>query len=112
MFTFDITGIEASIARVRELAKVSPEVKAATVEAGAGMQSEARDLAPVDTGTLVKSIQFRMAGDLAIVKVGAGYGAFVEFGTTRQRPQPYFTPAFVKTQQNYARALRKILADA
>jgi HK97 gp10 family phage protein len=110
--TVEIKGIQAAIARVREVAKVSGEVLAATAEAGAEMQSEARDLAPVDTGTLVKSIQFRMNGQMATVEAKAGYAGFVEFGTTRMRAQPFFTPAFVTASGTYEIKLRKILAAA
>ena len=112
VMTVKITGIQGSIARVREVANVPDEVLEATAEAGSSMQSEARDNAPVDTGTLVKSIQFRMQGPMARVEVKAGYGGFVEFGTTRMRAQPFFTPAFAKASKGYEKALRKILAGA
>jgi HK97 gp10 family phage protein len=114
MITIELIGIDTVTGRIQKVLDVTDKVKSATAQAGSSMQTEARDMAPVDTGTLVKSIQFRMGkgGFEATVKAEAEYAGFVEFGTTKMRAQPYFVPAFVTVNAQYAAALEKILAGA
>lgn len=114
VYTYKMTGIRAAIERLEAIRNNPPrKISNAVAAAGRQMQFEARDNAPVDTGTLVKSIQFRMSGpSSATVEAKAGYAGFVEFGTSKQRPQPFFIPAFVVTQQEFTKELRKILAAA
>lgn len=65
--------------------------------------NEAKKASPVDTGFLRNSIQVaEYAKDnkhSAKVIVNAYYGIFVEYGTRRQRPQPFFTPAIEKIRK-------------
>lgn len=75
-------------------------------------QSDARQLAPVDTGNLRGSIQVRPATPaLTEASVGpeAEYGVYVEYGTSRMSAQPYMRPAadrhgpaFVQAFENMA----------
>lgn len=75
------------------------------IEAGAKVRS------PVDTGFLRASIRARRIGTARWrVEVGADYGLYLEFGTARQRAQPYFypairavTPAFLEAWRTVAR---------
>lgn len=67
------------------------------VEALLRVEGVAKTLAPVDTGFLraniraeVESVLRDMAGR---VVAGATYSAFVEFGTSRMRAQPFLVPA-------------------
>lgn len=111
-FTFEWVGVDKASGRIQRI-DVGNKVSNATFAAGRQMQIEARDNAPVDTGTLVKSIQSRMSGKFtAIVKAKAAYAGYVEFGTTKQRAQPFFTPAFATASAEYAAELEKILAGA
>jgi len=74
------------------------------------VKEEAKELVPVDTGSLRKSIRVtstaKVAGKITRVGVRAGgyevnpktgnlvnYAIYVEFGTSRQTPQPYLIPA-------------------
>ena len=74
------------------------------------VKEEARELVPVDTGALRKSIRVtstaKEAGKTTRVGVRAGgyetnpktghlvnYAIYVEFGTSRQSPQPFLIPA-------------------
>jgi len=41
--------------------------------------------------------------------VGANYGVFVEFGTSRMSAQPYLTPAVAKVQPEFLHALSDLL---
>lgn len=59
------------------------------------IKQQAKIKAPVDTGFLRNSIQTEQLGDLmAMVTVGAEYGVYVEFGTSRAPAQPFLLPAF------------------
>lgn len=112
--TIELIEVDKATGRILKVMDVTDKVKTATAQAGSKMQSEARDNAPVDTGTLVKSIQLRMSkgGLQATVKAQAGYAGFVEFGTVKMRAQPFFVPAFAVANAEYAAALNKILSDA
>jgi HK97 gp10 family phage protein len=48
-----------------------------------------RSFAPVDTGALRDSIQETNDG----VEVGVSYGAFIEYGSAHNAPQPFTVPA-------------------
>lgn len=117
------TGIEwVNIdAMVRALEKTIPNKIDRVIEiAGRKTAEEARDrakrLVTVDTGALRKSIRIerrRKEGKNSFIGIGAGgfvrnprsgrlvdYAAFVEFGTSRQRPQPFLRPAMRWAQNN------------
>lgn len=56
----------------------------------------AKRFAPVDTGLLRSSInvlEFNASEPSAVVGTEVHYADFVEFGTSRQSPQPYMRPA-------------------
>jgi len=60
--------------------------------------ADAKANAPVDTGNLRNSIQTSSAGSNAqvaqgVIQARADYSKFVEFGTSRQAPQPFLGPA-------------------
>jgi HK97 gp10 family phage protein len=76
------------LAMIRGLAARQIAAIAFTIEA------EAKRRAPVDTGFLRSSIRAVQKGPLHwVVGVGAAYALFIEFGTRRQRAQPFFSPA-------------------
>lgn len=65
--------------------------------AGAVALTEARNKVPVDTGALKGSLTLEVDLDedtpSAIVGTNLEYAPAVEYGTSRQRPQPYMGPA-------------------
>ena len=64
------------------------------MEMGEVAEKHAREYVPVRTGFLRDSIHHRMDGDRAVdVYTDTEYAADVEFGTVRQRAQPYMRPA-------------------
>jgi len=115
------------------LARAMPKAfEASALEALDKTADEARDrakeLVPVDTGSLRKSIRKERralpAGDIIYTGVRAGgyivnpktkqivnYAKHVEYGTSRNRPQPYLRPALVwalrKTPNHFWKALSK-----
>lgn len=100
-----LTGISAQGRRT-----VQREVKrsALAVEAGAKRR------APVDTGRLRSSIahQVEEGGLSAVVGTNVEYAAHVEFGTRRQRAQPYLVPALEEERQRFYARLRSALGAA
>ncbi len=83
------------------------------------IQRTAQQLVPVDTGALRASIDHerdqgsRPGHEIEIVHTGSGrdgrnYGGYVEFGTSRNRAQPYLVPAAVISTE----PIMRILADA
>lgn len=50
----------------------------------------AREIAPVATGFLRDHIAYEMMKDGVLIKSGAHYSIFVEFGTVKMAAQPYF----------------------
>lgn len=58
------------------------------------VEAQAKLRAPVDTGFLRNSIHTEQSSDLrAEVIVGAEYGLYIEYGTSRMAAQPFLNPA-------------------
>lgn len=101
-----------------------------TVYAAAGnIQATARSTAPVDTGKLRNSIQWRVLGPLAAdVIVGAEYGLYVELGSAtdedegeqkegekkrvKRAPRPFLAPAAAAVKPKFKRAVKAVLKKA
>ena len=96
----------------------------ALLRCGLEAEKHAKDLAPVDTGELKKSISHAVRDDTMYVGTNIEYGAYVELGTgkwyegggrltpwmsktpgegmtTGQEPQPYLKPAIADYQGQY-----------
>lgn len=54
---------------------------------------------PVDTGALRNSIKAEITGTSFEVGTDLYYAKFVEFGTVKQRPQPYLYPAIAENRK-------------
>lgn len=109
-------------------------ISKAVRKASFDVQALAQTRAPVDTGFLKSSIYTvthnsstygqglqgestllpeidKPADDLtAFVAVGANYGAYVEYGTSRMAAQPYFHPAFDAVEPVFKAALAQLEA--
>lgn len=95
------------------LADLQRKELAFVTTAGQVMQSDAKVLAPVDTGNLRSSIQTvaYVENALPVAEVGptADYAPYVELGTNRQRAQPYMATAWDKLQPRLDRLYKKAL---
>lgn len=86
----------------------------ATMKATLDTQRMARERTPVDTGYLRSSIAVSVqpgqsAGSVVgEVTAGANYAAYVEHGTSRQRPQPFMRPAFEQSRDVWVQMLEQI----
>ena len=116
-----MTSLEADVSQVFELgvklkasAKRLPKgVGPVTRAAGLMTQREAMRRCPVDTGALRSSITSSTSSDRVnyySVEVGPtqSYGHYVEFGTSRMRPQPYMVPAFDLVVPQFVSALEQL----
>lgn len=79
--------------------RVGRQAAALTRATAARIERDAKLACPVDTGFLRNSIGTTITGDgrggivSATVGPTADYAGYVEFGTSRQRPQPFMNPA-------------------
>ena len=103
--------------------KLSRALEEALEEIAEKIRDDAKSFAPVDTGSLRKSIRVEREGELqfSVVAGGGGvinprtgrevdYAGYVEFGTSRMSPQPYMQPALEKNRDEILKIVkRKIL---
>ena len=102
---------------------VDPETTSALNEVAEKIRDSAKENAPVDTGTLqksiaketithkgkVKSIRVRAGGRVRNPKTGrlVDYASYVEFGTSRMAAQPFLRPAYVEHRQEILKAITR-----
>lgn len=108
-YEFKITGDKAlfnKLARVATEAQVKEIVKRNT----SGMQREAMEKAPVDTGNLKRNIMLEITGFGSTGKVSskADYSGYQEFGTRFMAAQPYMGPAFRKYRNLFISDLKNL----
>lgn len=91
--------------------EVEEEVKKHIKETALKTELNAKQLAAVDTGTLRRSISTKIenGGLTALVGTNMEYSMAVEYGTSKQNPQPYMTPAYVKNKQKFMDGMERIL---
>ena len=87
--------------------KVKDEIELTAIE----IETDAKQLCPVDTGRLRSSIKALTDRDKMAALVGSNveYAAFVELGTNKQEAHPYLYPAFFKNMHKLFDRLTKIL---
>lgn len=92
------SGMEAALATALE-------------ETGLVAEGYAKSACPVDTGRLRNSITHIVdeGGKCAVIGTNVEYAAYVELGTTRQKPQPYLKPAAEDHASTYSSIFRKHL---
>lgn len=100
----EINTAEWSAAFEQAVDQLHARTKRQLTAVGLKIQSDARRACPVDTGRLRASIAAEPvveSGDKLTLKVGTNvsYAAYVEFGTSRMRPQPYMRPAFLAARR-------------
>jgi len=84
------------------------QAQAALIVAKAALDVEgkAKMGAPVDTGHLKGSVQAKDISQLEWeVRVGADYGIYVEFGTSRMAAHPYLVPAAELVRPSFVAAM-------
>lgn len=91
--------------------EVQQDVRELVRETTLGIEADAKNLAPVDTGNLRRNIKSKITGDglTGEVTSHAEYGMSVEFGTSKSPAQPYFMPAWERNTRNFKNDLRNIV---
>lgn len=89
-------------------AAVVDEVKRATLS----IEARSKAIAPVDTGTLRRSIHsiFENGGLRGLVGPSVDYGKYVEFGTRRMSARPYMRPAAEAVMPQFVASVKAALA--
>jgi HK97 gp10 family phage protein len=114
-FVITITGVAEAIASITKLrAKIPDACEEGLTQIANVIIKEAQRIVPVDTGRLRDSIKV-FSTSATEVKGGTEvfYAGFVEFGTARQRSQPYMRPAIDKGKKEGPKlllaSLRKLM---
>lgn len=107
MADLNIKGLKGLYERLDEVARLKGLQKGLTI-ATARVEGTAKDLCPVDDGTLRASITSKVEGEVGIVGTNVEYAPYVEFGTSKMGAQPYLFPALELERDNVA----KDIADA
>jgi len=91
-----------------EVRRLIPKALARGLEkVGLTAEGYAKKLCPVDTGRLRNSITHQLKGLSVYIGTAVEYGRFVEYGTKRQKAQPYLRP----TATDHADRYHKIIED-
>ena len=105
-----IIGIEKIQKKLRQNVQMA-DVKKVVRHNGAEMQAKAQQNAPVDTGTLKRSIEIEITdgGMTAEVEPTADYAPYVELGTRFMEAQPYLGPAFNEQKEKFKKDMKKLV---
>lgn len=105
-----IVGIEKLQKKLKNNVDLSA-VKTVVQKNGSGMQGKAMRNAPVDTGTLKRSIGIDITdgGMTAEVEPTAHYAPYVELGTRFMNAQPYLKPAFDVQKEKFKKDMDKLV---
>ncbi|KKL61386.1 hypothetical protein LCGC14_2195790 [marine sediment metagenome] len=68
------------------------------------VERRAKEMCPVDTGTLKRSITHEIGTDNAIVGTNVEYAPFIELGTDKWAGKPFLRPALMAS----AKAIRRL----
>jgi HK97 gp10 family phage protein len=104
-----VLGLDKCIAGFKDVSKI--DMKPFIQRATALVQRTAKDMSPVDTGYLKRSIQ-RKTGKRGGEVVGAvstttEYAIYQEFGTSRMVAQPFMFPALDKNRKEIQQGAKK-----
>lgn len=105
-----VVGIEKLQKKLKKNVNMN-DVKRVVRHNGAEMQTKAQQNAPVDTGTLKRSIGLEItdSGMSAEVQPAAEYAPYVELGTRFMEAQPYLKPAFDEQKEKFKQDMKKLV---
>lgn len=64
---------------------------------------------PKDTGRLANSITHKVGDKEVVISTNVQYAAYVELGTSKQKPQPYLRPAATNHKDQYGDIVKRVL---
>ena len=110
MSDIKIVGMEKLQKKLKKNVRLD-DVKRVVRHNGAEMQEKAQRNAPVDTGTLKRSIgiDIKDTGMVAEVEPKAEYAPYSELGTRFMEAQPYLKPAFNEQKEKFKKDMDKLV---
>ena len=107
----EIVGVDKLVETLSQMQDLKEPVAEAVELYLEKVVTDAKSIVPVRTGTLQRSITF--SGGEGEYQVGSRvhYAPFVEYGTSRMRPQPFLTPALLWNIPALKDALLNIVSD-
>ncbi len=110
MGNIKIVGMEKLQKKLKKNVQMD-DVKRVVRHNGAEMQTKAQQNAPVDTGTLKRSIGLEITDSGMTAEVGptADYAPYVELGTRFMDAQPYLGPAFKDQKEKFKKDMKKLV---
>ncbi len=107
----DLDALAADL--LKAAATVQREAPDVVGFAAARTVAAARQAARVRTGELRNSITARPAlgGLSAVVEATSDHAVFVEYGTSRMRPQPFMAPAADAAEDDFVKAMEALGGD-
>lgn len=98
--------------KITSLPKVVEVVRKNTAE----MQTNTQKKAPVDTGTLKRSIQMNMkpegtsiTGEVGSIGAGSEYEPYQEYGTRYQPGKPHIRPAYYEQRDKFRKDMHEVV---
>jgi HK97 gp10 family phage protein len=107
----EITGVNKLVEALSQMQDLKEPVADAMELYLEKVVSDAKSIVPVRTGTLQRSIMFSGGRGEYTVGSRVNYAPFVEYGTSRMRPQPYLTPALLWNIPALREALLDIVSE-
>ena len=107
----DLLKLSADLGKAS--AEVTRRAQVVVRKTAADIEASGKRNAPVDTGHLRGSISTTtsIGGLSAEIGPTASYGAYVEFGTRRMRPQPFMGPAADQHFSEFTEAVARLSQD-
>lgn len=77
------------------------------------LEDHAKEIVPVDTGTLSRSINTKMedGGKTAVTEPDTNYMTYVEYGTYKMAAQPYIRPSFYRQEPAFKEDVKKVVEE-
>ena len=107
----EVTGIDKLVKTLSQMEAMKEPVAEAMELSLEKVVTDAKAIVPVRTGTLQRSIMFSGGEGEYTVGSRVNYAPFVEYGTSRMRPQPFLTPALLWNVSALKEALLDIVGD-
>lgn len=92
--------------------RIVPELRTIVKNNGVQLVQGAQKRSPVDTGALRRSIRLSLENNnlKAVVKTNVPYAKFVEYGTIRQKAQPYMRPSLRVQKGKFIKAVKNAVS--
>lgn len=107
-----LDGFKEFLTKLAELEAKDLKAKQVVKKNGAEMHAKAQRYAPVDTGTLKRSITLEIKDNGMTAEVDGGhvnYAVYQEYGTRYQSGTPFIRPSHKEQKEIFKKEMRDIL---